>query len=214
MVNWLKKNWPKVLGGIVILILLYGGIDGLISKITYKKRIRVLDTEISGLQQGIKDSEKREEDWMKSSQEHYALAMGKEAKLRKKDKEMMQKIKEKRELKKKIREMPATQVVVRTIEIIQCDDVQRQQQGIVFSLSCGRENLTVLEDSFSLKREVDDWKGQYNTCLGEVSDLKSTIKDKDGVIAERGTQLGKKDGIITKWKGNRHNPQGCGPCLR
>lgn len=201
MTGWIKKNWPTILLGIGIVGLLYVGADGIISKITYKKQIRQKDASISELQQGIKESEKREERLMKSSQESYALAMEKEKKLRKKDREMMVKIQEKRELKKKIKEMPATQVVVRTIEIIQCNEVQQQEQGIVFSLSCAKENLTILEGSFSLKREVDDWKGQYATCQSEVADLKNVIVAKDGVIAERGTQLGDKDEIIEDWKG-------------
>ena len=201
MIDWLKRNWLKILIGFGILVLIYSGLDSIVTRITYKKQIKEKDLNISELSQEIRESEKREDSWMKSSQKNYALAIEKEKKLRQKDREIMKKIAEKRELKKKIREMPATQVVVRTIEIIQCAEVQQQAQGIVFSLSCAKENLTVLEGSFSLKREVDDWKGQYTTCLGEVSDLKNVIVAKDGVIAERGVQLGKKDGAIKEWEG-------------
>lgn len=201
MINWIKRHWILLLVGSVILFLLYGGIDGIISKIAYKKKIKEKDASISELWGKIGDSKKREATWRNSSNENYALAMEKEAKLRRKDQEMRVKIAEKRELKKKIREMPATQVVVRTIEIIRCDEVQKQQQGLVFSLSCAKDNLAILEDSFSLKREVDDWRSQYMTSQGEVSDLKNTIVAKDGVIAERGTQLGDKDEIIKDWKG-------------
>jgi len=201
MTNWLKKNWFIVLAGIVVFVLLYGAIDGAVAKHFHKKRIGVLNTEISGLQQGIKESKRREDAWEKSSNKNYALAMEKEKRLRKKDAEMRIKIAEKRALKKKIKEMPATQVVVRTIEIIQCADVQKQEQGIVFTLVCAKKNLTILEASFSLKGDVADWKEQYNTCLGEVSNLKNTITDKDGVIKEVREQLVGKDEITVKWKG-------------
>lgn len=201
MTNWLKQNWGKVIVGFIIVFLLYGGINGLVSKLQYKKQIKGLDSDISELQQGIKDSKGREEAWEKSSNENYALAMDKEAKLRRKDTEMRVKIAEKRALKKKIREMPVTQVVVRTIEIIQCDDVAEQTQGIVFTLDCSKKNLTVLEASFSLKRDVTDWMEKFNTSQAEVSDLKNVITDKDGVIKEVREQLVGEDKITLKWEG-------------
>lgn len=199
MTNWLKQNWGKVIVGFVIVFLLYGGIDGLVSKFQYKKKQKKLDTEIIELQQGIKASKGREEAWEKSSNENYALAMEKEVKLRRKDQEMRVKIAEKRALKKKIKAMPATQVVVRTIEIIQCDDVAEQTQGIVFTLDCSKKNLTVLEASFSLKRDVADWMEKFNTSQAEVSDLKNVITAKDGVIKEVRGQLVGEDKITEKW---------------
>ncbi|GAH78172.1 unnamed protein product, partial [marine sediment metagenome] len=194
-------HWPLLIIGFVILFLLYGGVNGIISKIAYKKQIKGLDTEISELQQGIKDSKGREEVWEKSSQDNWALAMEKEAKLRKKDQEMRVKIAEKRALKKQIKEMPATQVVIRTIEIIQCGEVYQQAQGINFSLSCAKDNLTVLESSFSLKKDVADWTEKFNTSQAEVSDLKNTIVAKEGVITEVKKQLVGEDEITRKWEG-------------
>ena len=105
MTNWLKRHWILLVVGFIILFLLYGGIDGLIAKHNYKKKIGVFDTEIGGLKRGIKESKGREEAWEKSSHENWTLAMEKEAKLRKKDAAMRVKIAEKRALKKKIKEM-------------------------------------------------------------------------------------------------------------
>lgn len=201
MVKWIKRNWILLAIGGVILFFAYGGIEGLVAKHNYKKKIGKMDTEISELKGGIKDSKKREESWMKSANDNYALAMEKEAKLRKKDREMMVKIHEKRELKKKIKAMPATQVIVRTIEIIRCDEIQKQEQGIVFSLSCAKDNLAVLENVFYFKKEALDWADQFFTSQAEVADLKNVIIDNAGAYAERGVQLGKKDGIINEWVG-------------
>jgi len=201
MTNWIKRHWILLVIGLVILYLSYGAIDGAIAKYKYKKQIKGLDTEITELKQDKKESKGREEAWEKSSQDNWALAMEKEKKLRQKDKEMIVKIQEKRELKKKIKAMPITQVVVRTIEIINCPEVIQQEQGIVFTLDCGKSNLTVLEASFSLKGEVDDWMEKYNTSQGEVSDLKNTITDKDGVIKEVREQLVGEDKITLRWEG-------------
>lgn len=201
MINFIKRHWILLAAGLVIVFLAYGGIAGLIATHNYKKSIKEKDVAISELWQTIGDSKVREEKWKKSSEENWALAMTKEAKIRKKDAEMRVKLAEKRELKKKIREMPATQVVVRTIEIIACPDVVQQEQGIVFTLDCAKMNLTSLENSIYFQKEALDWADQFFTSQAEVVNLKDAIKDFDEAYKERGTQLGKKDGVIKEWEG-------------
>jgi len=202
MANWLKKHSVKILIGfgiLVFLFLAYGGIEAVIAKYQFKKSIKEKDASISELWGKIGESKKREAKWKASSEKNWDLAMEKESFLRKKDKEMRVKLAEKRALKKKIREMPATQVIVRTIEIINCPDVVQQQQGIVFTLDCSKKNLTILEASFSLKVDVADWTEKFNTSQGEVLDLKNVITSKDGEIKEVKGQLVGEDKIITEW---------------
>ncbi|GAH75033.1 unnamed protein product, partial [marine sediment metagenome] len=157
MANWLRKHWVKIFIGfgiLVFLFLAYGGIEAVIAKYQYKKSIKEKDANISELWQEIGDSKAREKKWKISSEKNWDLAMEKEEKLRRKDKEMTVKIHEKRALQKKIKEMPATQVIVRTIEIINCPDVVQQTQGIVFTLDCAKDNLAVLENVFYFKKEA------------------------------------------------------------
>jgi len=201
MIKFIKRYWFLLVVGLVIVFLAYGGIDGLIAKHNYKKSIKEKDATISELWGKIGDSKKREDKWMVSARENWDLVMEGEAKLRRKDKEMMVKIHEKRALKKKIREMPATQVIIRTIEIINCPDVVQQTQGILFSLNCSKNNLTVLEASFSLKKEVIDWTEKFNTSQGVVANLKNVIIAKDGAYAERGEQLTDAYKISGEWEG-------------
>ena len=196
----LKKHWLKIIIGIVIPILLCGGISGLISNYAHKKQIKELDKSIATLEQRIKDSEKREDSWKEKSGEYWDLAMDKEAKLRKKDKEMRVKIAEKRALKKQIQEMPASIVVVQTVAILECNEITEQQQGIVFSLSCAKTNLEILVDSFYLKHQVEDWTEKFNISQGEVSDLKNVIIGKNQAYAERGTQLADAYKISNDWE--------------
>jgi len=172
-----------------------------VTKSIYKKQIKALDANINEAWEKIGDSKVREEKWKASSEENWDLAMEKEAKLRKKDKEMRVKIAEKRALKKKIKEMPASIVVVQTVAILNCDDIKEQKQGIVFSLSCAKTNLETLVDSFSLKHQVEDWTEKFNISQGEVADLKNVIIGKDEAYAERGEQLGETYGIINDWEG-------------
>lgn len=201
MTNWLKKNWFVCLIGIVLAVFIYLKIDSAIATHAYKKSIKAKDAAISLLWGKIGDSKVREDKWKASSEEHYFLAMEKEVKLRKKDAEMRVKIAEKRELKKRIREMPATQVIVRTIEIINCPDVVQQTQGIVFTLDCAKDNLAVLENVFYFKKEALDWADQFFTSQAEVADLKNVIIGKDGAYAERGVQLADAHEISDEWEG-------------
>jgi len=204
MKTWLKKHFSTILIGfgiLVFLFLAYGGIEAVIAKYQFKKSIKEKDASISELWGKIGESKKREAKWKVSSEKNWDLAMEKESFLRRKDKEMRVKIAEKRALKKRIREMPATQVIVRTIKIINCPDVVQQTQGIVFSLNCSKNNLTVLEASFSLKKEVIDWTEKFNTSQAEVLDLKNVIISKDGEIKEVKGQLVGEDKIITEWTG-------------
>jgi len=201
MINFIKRYWFLFVVGLAILFFAYGGISGLVARHDYNKKIKTKDATISELWGKIGDSKKSEDKWMVSAGENWDLAQEKEKEIRKKDAEMRVKLAEKRELKKKIREMPATQVIVRTIEIINCPDVVQQTQGIVFTLDCAKDNLTALEASFSLKKDVFDWTEKFNTSQGVVADLKNVIIGKDGAYAERGIQLAKAYKISGEWEG-------------
>ena len=200
MIALLKKYWLKTLVSIIVVILT-SMLSSWVTKNIYQKQIKALDANISEAWKKIGDSKIREEKWKTSSEKNWDLAMEKEAKLRKKDKEMRVKIAEKRALKKKIKEMPASIVVVQTIAILECNEIKEQEQGIVFSLSCAKMNLATLVDSFSLKYEVDDWTEKFNISQGEVADLKNVIKGKDEAYAERGVQLVNAYEINDNWQG-------------
>ena len=200
MINLLKKYWLKTLISLVV-VLLTSYLSSLVTKNIYQKQIKALDANIDEAWEKIGDSKIREEKWKASSKVNWDLAMEKEAKLRKKDKEMRVKIAEKRALKKKIQEMPASEIVIQTVAILNCDEIKEQKQGIVFSLDCAKRGLGMIVDSFSLKYEVDDWTEKFNTSQGEVADLKNVIIDVNKAYDERGEQLGDAYGIIDDWEG-------------
>jgi len=203
MINFIKKHWLKVLicvGILFFLFLAYGGISGLIARHNYNQSIKEKDATISSLWGKIGDSKKREATAITSSEENYGLAMDKEAIIRRKDAEMRVKLAEKRELKKQIREMPITQVVIRTIEIINCPDVIQQEQGIVFTLDCAKDNLVVLENVFYFKKEALDWADQFFTSQNEVVNLKDALREFDKAYKERGVQLTDAYAISVEWE--------------
>jgi hypothetical protein len=201
MTDWLKRNWLLLIVGLVILFLAYGGIEGLIAKHNYKKSIKEKDIKIAELWGKIGDSKDREDKWKASAGKNWDLAQEKEKEIRKKDAEMRVKLAEKRALKKKIREMPVTQVIVRTIEIINCPDVVQQEQGVVFTLDCAKDNLVVLENVFYFKKEALDWADQFFTSQAEVVNLKDAIKDFNKAYKERGKQLDDAYGLSDEWEG-------------
>ena len=201
MIKFIKRHWILLVVGLAIIFLAYGGIAGIVSGIGYRKQIKERDIKIGELNGKIGESEKREAIANASSEKNWNLAMEKEAKIRKKDAEMRVKLAEKRALKKIIREMPVTQVIVRTIEIINCPDVVQQEQGVVFTLDCARQNLVVLEGVFYFKEEALDWADQFFTSQAEVVDLKNVIIDKVKAYNERGEQLIDAYKISVEWEG-------------
>jgi len=200
IITLLKKYWLKTLISIIVVILT-SVLSSWVTKSIYNKQIKALDANIGELWQKIDRSVKREEKWRASSEKNWDLAMEKEARLRRKDKEMRVKIAEKRALKKKIREMPVTQVIVRTIEIINCPDIVQQTQGIVFTLDCAKNNLVALENIFYFKKEALDWADQFFTSQAEVADLKNVIISVNEAYVERGVQLVSAYEISNNWEG-------------
>jgi len=201
MTKFLKKNWLILSVCTILAVFIYLKIDSAIATHAYNKKIKAKDATISSLWGKIGDSKKREATAIASSEKNYALAMEQEAKVQKKDAEMRVKLAEKRALKKIIREMPVTQVIVRTIEIINCPDVVRQEQGVVFTLDCARQNLVVLENVFYFKKEALDWADQFFTSQNEVVNLKDALRNFDKAYKERGVQLTSAYGVIDEWEG-------------
>jgi len=199
VITLLKKYWLKTLISIVVVILT-SVLSSWVTKSIYQKQIKALDANISEAWEKIGDSKIREEKWKASAEKNWDLAMKKESLLRRRDKEMRVKIAEKRALKKTIRELPVTQVIVRTIEIINCPDVVQQTKGIVFTLDCAKDNLAVLENVFYFKKEALDWADQFFTSQAEVADLKNVIIDNNKAYAERGKQIKiNEEEIIKSW---------------
>lgn len=200
MLMWAKKNWLRILIGVLIIFFCYSLIDLVISNKEYKKRIKEKDENIAQLKRDIDESEKRVDFFIEDARKWYLAAAEKEEKMKEKDQEIKKINDERKKLKEKIKQMPASTVVVRTTEILDCREILEQQQGILFSLFCARKNLTYLEDFSLVKKEKNKLNDNYSLAKGEISDLKNVLLDKDGIIQEKDSQLASKGEIIENWR--------------
>jgi hypothetical protein len=200
MLTWIKKNWFKILVVVLIAFFCYSLIDLIISNREYKKRIKEKDESIAQLKRDIDESEKRVDFFVEDARKWYLAAAEKEEKMKKKDQEIRKINEERKELEEKIKKMPASTVVVRTIDILDCREILEQQQGILFSLFCARKNLSFLEDFSLVRKEKAKLEDSYGLAKGEISDLKNVLLDKDGIIQEKDSQLASKGEIVENWK--------------
>jgi chromosome segregation ATPase len=200
MLTWLKENWVKVLIGILIAFFCYSLVDLLISNREYKKRIKERDESIAQLRRDIDESEKRIDFYVEDARKWYLAATEKEERIKEKEDEIRKIAEERKELQEKIKQMPASTIVVRTSEILDCKEILEQQQGVLFSLSCARKNLSYLEDFSLVKKEKAELEDSYGLAKGEISDLKNALLSKDGIIQEKDTQLVDEGKIIEDWK--------------
>lgn len=189
MKNLIKKYWFP---GLLIIVIIAGmiNVNALIKdKLEYRHKLKEKDNEIVQLKNSMKESEAREKFYISEVEVWKKKAEAKEVLMDRKDIEIANLRKERKELKEKIAIMPNSDVVLRIQEIISCQDIQEQAQGIVFSFSCGKENLKLLEDYRFIEKEILNLTLNYNTCRIVLDDKDRAIENLEGVIFEVNNQL-------------------------
>ena len=185
----LQKYWFSIL----LIVLIITGmitINTLIKdRLGYKYKLKEKDREIIQLKGRIKESQVREMFYIGEAEVWEKKAREKEVLMDRKDIEIANLKHERTQLQAKVELMPLSEVVVRTREIIGCQDVQEQTQGIVFSSSCGKENLKLLEDYRLVEKEALSLSLNYNTCRTALEDKDRAIENLGGVIFEIKNQL-------------------------
>lgn len=180
--KWLKKNWLKILIAIVVIWAVTSGISGVVDIVNlikdnkqYKENIGIKDEEISKLKNSNRISENIIKDLM-SSRENEKDAVREEIKKMEKNqkKELARIGKERDEWKKKVKDLPASVVVIKIRKILNTDEIWERPDGILFSLEASKDCLAILGD-FSLVEKRDRWKADYFTAMEKVSDLNKLL---------------------------------------
>lgn len=194
MANWIKRHWILLVVGLVIVFLAYGGIDGLISKIGYKKQIRASDKEIASLKKDMKKSDSRADAAIDRAHKAEEEARIERAE-KEKHKARAARIEgEKRELRDKIATLPPTQIVVHTIKILRVgpEEITLRPQGVLFTLVAARKNLEFLKTFTLVKKQYSEI--QLSLAKSEASEAKLLLAN-----AEKDKAIAEKDSQITKW---------------
>lgn len=189
----------------IILIVLLAGliiwvINGfLMISSDYKQKIKIKDNKIEFLENEIKEGEQKIKHYQENEQKWQEEASKKIEEMDKKDIEIAKLRVEKKTIKKKVETMPISDVVMKTKEIIECEDIQEQTQGIIFSLDCTKSNLAILEEFTFVRKEARELKVNYDNCRLTIEDLNRANFYNYSIIQEQKNMLIKKDGIIENW---------------
>lgn len=153
MIKWLAKNWFKILIALVFIIGLIL-LDRACHDSAAQKKIDANNKEISDLKGknekleiiALESTEKAKE-WQKRAKEKEELIIVRDLE-----------IKELKEEQKKVTavvmELPASELVAGAREILDCAEIELQDNGILFSEFCARKALIDLREFSLVKRQV------------------------------------------------------------
>lgn len=171
ILEWVKKNWLRLIIVISAVVLLFYVLSVVRScdEAAYQKDIAKLDEEILELET---DNERLEEEKGKA----IAGAKAAEKVVAEKEVEIAEaelriKALEKEEIKitQVVAELPPSELVKETREILECAEVKLTDDGILFSVECMRSNLEKLK-RFSLV------ENKYNEATFALSTSKETLQ--------------------------------------
>lgn len=184
----ITKGWVKIIFNICIIGLMVYSIIFVITTVKankqYKAKIAVLDADIRKEEGKVKAKEDQVLELKEGREKDKAAAAEKIRKMEENQKRELSKIKiERDEWKEKVKELPASEVVVETrIILIQrakenvTIEIWERPGGILFSLDTAKTNLAVLGDFSLVEEERDRWKDDYFKAM-------SVIEDKDNTLA-------------------------------
>ena len=190
MIKWIKKNVLFICFNIVALLLIIVGIDNCVSDRNYSKQIKALNNDNAVLEMANDFKDRENKDLRKSivaTEEENAIIR---IELQGKDRRIREIVGERNEWRDKVRNMPASVVVIETRQALQTEEIWEREDGVLFSLSAARTNLnvlgqfTLLEEERKTLTEAYELSRQENTKLRQIIKFERTISaNKDGIIA-------------------------------
>ena len=209
MLKFIKRHWILLVVGLVIVFLAYGGIDGLVSGIEYKKQIRASDKEIASLKRDIKASDTKADaaiDRARIAEEQARIERAEKEKHKARAARIEE---EKKELRDKIAALPPTQIVVHTIKILHVgpEEITLQPQGVVFTLVAARKNLEFLKTFTLVKKQYSEI--QISLAKSEASEVEllKANAEKDIAITEKDGQLADWVSAEVEWNNKYNNSE-------
>ena len=152
--SWIKKNWLRIILGILVIVFFFWGVRAC-DEAGYRKDIKELDEEISELKEKNVKLEDEAVEYVKGAEadqkevEKLKIEVA-ESKLRIEDLE-----REEIEIERVVMELPSLRIVGNLQKVLKCKEILLNEDGILFSVECARQGLLKLE-KFSLVEEKYD----------------------------------------------------------
>lgn len=159
--KWLKENWLIVLLLFVVLIFF---LDDCSDDSGYKRDIRESDKKIEGLMDDNKEKDKVIDDSIKMAEKAEAVVAKKEKMIVARDVRIRDLQKKEAEIPAKVEAMEPPSVVLRTIEILGCAEIELKNDQVVFTLACAKKNLIFLDRADFIRQQRDDLSDSLIDC--------------------------------------------------
>jgi len=206
MIGWLKKNWLKILIGIIASILICSAADSVVARLGYKKQIKASDKEIVSLKRDIKESDTRADAAVARARTAEEEARIERAEKEKHKARAARIEEEKRDLRDRIAALPPTQVIIQTIRILRVEpqEITLQSQGVLFTLVAVRRNLEYLEEFTLVKKQYGELRISLAKSEASEAKLMKANAEKDMAIIEKDGQLANWASMEREWN-NKFN---------
>lgn len=155
--KWLKKNWLRLALGILGVALLFLGLLSIRScdEAAYLEDIKTLDEEISELKEKNVKLEDEAVEFVEGAKAYEKVVAEKEANIEASRLIILDLRKKREEVVAEVMELPPSDMVERTREILDCAAVELTEEGILFSVECSRKVLAMIAQFSLIKEEIN-----------------------------------------------------------
>jgi len=171
--KWFEKNWF----GIVILIIIFGfATYFLADRSMDKRKLKEKDLEIQEKVEAIEIKEVKIDKLMKEGIDLLDDAIRSKKRMLKGEVDLAIMREENAKLLGKIKSMPPDEVVLQTKQKLKCSEIWLKEEGILFSLTCAKKNLEILEGFDLIRVEYKQLEFNYRESKAAIGKLEQTVK--------------------------------------
>ncbi len=149
----LKKNWLPLVLAILVVVFAWG--VRTCGEAKYKKDIKELDEEIFGLKKDNVKLEDEAVDYVAEAEVYKKAVAKKEANIEKSRLIILELRKKRETIVAEVMELPPSRLVEEFREILDCVQVELEEDGILFSIGCSQKALAMIAQFSLIKEEIE-----------------------------------------------------------
>lgn len=162
--QWFKQNWLFLALGILAFFAFIQGVRSC-DDAGYKRDIKALDEEISGLKKDNVKLEAEAKVFIGEAEAYKKVVAEKEANIEESRLRIVELQKRRETVVAEVMELPPSELVEQTREILDCAQVELTEKGVLFSLECTQRVLAMLKDFSLVKEELDETRFSLSESL-------------------------------------------------
>lgn len=155
--KWVKRNWLRIALGVLGIVLFFFGFSSIRScdEAAYLEDIAVLDEEISGLKEKNVKLEGEAVGYVVDVEIWKKKVVEKEVSIEASRLIILDLRKKREEVVAEVMTLPPSRLVEELQEVLDCVQVELRDDGILFSVECGRTALAMIAQFSLIKEEIN-----------------------------------------------------------